>query len=385
MSHSITIAYIDSSRQRQLYTALPDDTVIIGNSHLATIQQNHRSVSSNHCRIRFSKTYTQWIVEDCGSTTGTYLNGEKINKGRALSSNDRVRLGKDGPIISVGLKTSSQIGTSLGSASSTPFAPSYNSQASLPNAKEGRKSTLLLTLSASVAVVTAVVAVALRSFYPGAQLVSSPPKVEHQASSERVLCSGALFDTEDLYKLVKPSVVQVTTQSGTGSGVILESNDDQSIILTNQHVVEGYDTVTLLYPENESSSGSVVKLGGQQQLKDDLALISTSRSNLKYAKVSTQLSVGQTVFVIGSPGLGGDTGAVLQWSLTKGIISNLDPAGEPGIFQTDAGINPGNSGGPVFDSQGCLVGLAVAVPSDRTIQQVGFGITSESINTFLSR
>lgn len=351
---------------------------------MATIRQTHRSVSSNHCRIRFSKTYSQWIVEDCGSSTGTFLNGEKINKGRVLSSNDRVRLGKDGPIISVGIKPLSQNSTSLGLSSSTTHASTHKTQVSLTDAKAGRNNAQLLTLLASLAAVTAVVAVALRNFYLGAELVSSPPKEERQSSGEPALCSGVRFDTENLYKLLKPSVVQITTQSGTGSGVILDSNDDQSIILTNRHVVDGYNTVTLLYPENVSSSGSVIKLGGQEQLKDDLALISTSRSNLKQTKLSTQLSVGQTVFVIGSPGLGDNTGAVLQWSLTKGIISNLDPAGEPGIFQTDAGINPGNSGGPVFDSQGCLVGLAVAVPSDRTIQQVGFGITSESIKAFLT-
>lgn len=199
------------------------------------------------------------------------------------------------------------------------------------------------------------------------------------------ICSGITFEPEELYRRVKPTVVQIKTPSGWGSGVIIASTAVESTILTNLHVVEGYDRVTLLYPQNSPSSGNVIRAGGQDQLKDDLALITTSRGNLSTAKVSTDLTVGQTVFVLGSPGLGEQTDAVTQWSLTKGIVSNVDPAGLPGIFQTDAGINPGNSGGPIFNIQGCLVGLAVAVPSDRSIQQVGFAITSESINTFLGQ
>ena len=70
--------------------------------------------------------------------------------------------------------------------------------------------------------------------------------------------------------------------------------------------------------------------------------------------------------------------------MTSGIVSNIDPFEEDGIFQTDAGINPGNSGGPIFNSKGCVVGIAVAVPSDRTVQQVGFAISSTAINRFLA-
>jgi len=382
MQQSITIAYIDIARKRHLYTPLAAEIVSIGRLTSSTIQQIHPSVSETHCCIRFSQSVSHWIVEDRGSSSGTYLNNEKIIKARILSNNDRLRLGSNGPILSVGLQslcTATSSEDVLVSPRSSPSPPSPLSVLQRHPTFNYISLSLLLTLLAAVAFAF------LRGFQQRTHTVSNSSQSELASSPAPDICSGLPFETEELYNRIKPTVVQITTPSGTGSGVVIASGPDESSILTNHHVVEGYDRVTLLYPQSISSSGTVVKLGGQAHLKDDLALVTTSRANLKYAKVSTQLSVGQTVFVLGSPGLGGDTGAVLQWSLTKGIISNLDPAGEPGIFQTDAGINPGNSGGPVFNSQGCLVGLAVAVPSDRTIQQVGFGITSESINSFLSR
>lgn len=376
ISKSITIAYIDNLRHRQLYTALSGEIVVIGKSSSATIQQIHTSSSEAHCRIRQSKSVNHWIVEDCGSATGTYLNNERISNARVLNNNDRLRLGSNGPILSVGFQDISN------TASPQETLVSYG-----PVIQKSRYPSVYIILSLLIALLISLGITFFRSFHQGNASASNSSSRELESPSPIAsdLCSGSSLETEELYNRLKPTVVQITTPSGTGSGVVIASGPFESSILTNHHVVEGYDRVTLLYPQNSSSSGSVLRVGGQEQLKDDLALISTSRGNLRFAKLSKQLSVGQTVFVIGSPALGGDTGEVLQWSLTKGIISNLDPAGEPGIFQTDAGINPGNSGGPVFNSQGCLVGLAVAVPSDRTIQQVGFGITSESINSFLTR
>lgn len=379
ISKSISIAYIDKSRHRQLYTALLGEIVVIGKSSSATIQQIHPSSSEVHCRIRHSKSVNRWIVEDCGSANGTYLNCQRIANARVLNNNDRLRLGSDGPILSVGFQGISSTTSPQEMAVSSPSSP-YRAEI-----QKSRSPSIHIILSLLIALLIPLGITFFRSFHKGNASVSNSSSHELASPSPIAsdLCSGTSLETEELYSRVKPSVVQITTPSGTGSGVVIASGPGGSSILTNHHVVEGYDRVTLLYPQNSSSTGSVVRVGRQEQLKDDLALVTTTLGNLKFAKLSTQLSVGQTVFVIGNPGLGVDTGEVLQWTLTKGIISNLDPAGEPGIFQTDAGINPGNSGGPVFNSQGCLVGLAVAVPSDRTIQQVGFGITSESISAFL--
>ena len=383
MTDSITIAYIDTARQRQLYSATSDSSIIIGRQSNLSIQQQHPLVSDRHCLIRFSKSYKRWVVEDSASDNGTFLNGDRVSKARILSNNDRIRLGQDGPILSIGFSSDTQ----TTAASSTPInkvlTPAKPSSAASTNST----SQIPVVLGLFIVVATGLAITHFTSSSGVVQTPSMPPQTTPQTPAS--ICSGSSFEADEIYKRLLPTVVRITTTTdggtGTGSGVIIDSSSNGSKILTNYHVVEGSEQVTLIFPDNSSSTGTVIKAGGDQQLKDDLALVSTSRSGLSKAHISTHIKVGQNVFVLGSPALGEDTDAVLQWSLTKGIVSNVDPAGEPGIFQTDAGINPGNSGGPIFDAQGCVVGLAVAVPSDRTVQQVGFAISSDSIKAFLAR
>jgi len=382
MNESITIAFIDTSKQRQLYTSTPDYTISIGSNSASTIQQLHPFVGERHSLVRFSSSYKRWIIEDQGSPKGTYLNGERVSKARVLSNNDRIRLGRDGPILSVGLQTQSISSPSKSSQSNNLSFP-----ASVPTSSSQATSAthaLPVALSFLVAIGVTIGVLVFRSQTTALAPPEGTDSPQPPDQSSRNACSGTLFEADELYDKLLPTVVLITTSSGTGSGVVIESSSGGSKILTNQHVVAGHSSVTLSFPSSKSYQGSIVKAGGDQYLKDDLAVVQTSHSGLSVASISTELKIGQNVFVVGSPGLG-DNASISQWSLTKGIVSNINPAGEPGIFQTDAAINPGNSGGPVFNEQGCVVGLAVAVPSDRTIQQVGFAITSESINAFLAK
>jgi len=378
MTQSITIAFIDTYRQRQLCTSEVGNVIIIGKLLSSTIQQVHPFVSDRHCQLRFSNSYNRWIVEDCSSSRGTFLNGERVINARVLANNDRICLGNGGPILSVGLLTGvlTTQGETLQQSNRQPLVAA-SSSTSDPKTSFA----VPVALALCVALVTAFSVV----LFGRNSAVSDSVKIQPSPKSVIKACSNTEMTTEELYNKAKPSVVLIKTPGGFGSGVVIFSDPSGSSILTNRHVIEGYETVTLFYPQNTSSTGTVVAVGGDENLKDDLALIKTSLGSLQPAKISVGLTVGQTVFVIGSPGLGDESDTVLQWSLTKGIVSNIDPADEPGIFQTDAGINPGNSGGPIFNTQGCVVGLAVAVPSDRTIQQVGFAITAESMNAFLSK
>lgn len=382
MNESITIAFIDASKQRQLYTSSLDKTISIGSSSTSSIQQLHPFVSDRHCLIRFSSSYKRWIIEDQGSPKGTYLNGDRVSKARVLSNNDRIRLGSDGPILSVGLQTQQ-----ITSPRKTSHSNNLGSPAAVPNSSShafGATHALPVALSLLVAIGVSVGVVVLRSQTTALAPPEGADSPQSPNQSFKTACSGTSFEADELYDKILPTVVLITTPSSIGSGVVIESNSRGSRIMTNQHVVEGHNSVILSFPSGNSSEASIVKSGGDQYLKDDLAVLQTSQSGLSVASISTEIKIGQNVFVVGSPGLGEDA-PISQWSLTKGIVSNINPAGEPGIFQTDAAINPGNSGGPVFDVQGCVVGLAVAVPSDRTIQQVGFAITSESIKTFLAQ
>ena len=124
-------------------------------------------------------------------------------------------------------------------------------------------------------------------------------------------------------------------------------------------------------------------MGSDESLNRDIAILRINRPNLKILALSVNHSVGEPVYVLGNPGMGNGSNEILPWTLTKGIVSNDEPDGITGIFQTDAGINHGNSGGPVFNQSGCVIGIAVAVPSDRTVQQVGFVISAQSILQFI--
>ena len=166
---------------------------------------------------------------------------------------------------------------------------------------------------------------------------------------------------------VQPSVVsvQVTTAQGggEGSGVILDSD---GTIVTNNHVVNGAETVRVSFTDGTSTSATVV---GTDPANDLAVIKADGVSGLTPVTLGTteSLHVGDTVVAIGSP-LG------LEGSVTSGIVSALhrtvDLGGNEGstaqvgdAIQTDAAINPGNSGGALVDGQGRLVGINVAIAS----------------------
>ncbi len=161
--------------------------------------------------------------------------------------------------------------------------------------------------------------------------------------------------------------------SGIGSGVIITAD---GYILTNRHVVEGAQTLTVQVQEGKTYPAKLI----EQSDSRDLALIKVDATGLSPAKIgdSTKIQVGQTAIAIGSP-LGTYTETV-----TKGIISGLgrtitvrdELTGRPvtmdDLIQTDAAINPGNSGGPLMDASGAVVGINTAVAAQA--EGLGFAI-----------
>jgi serine protease Do len=169
---------------------------------------------------------------------------------------------------------------------------------------------------------------------------------------------------------VSPFSVPTT---GVGSGVILTSN---GYILTNRHVVEGSQRLTVAFADGRELDARIVRISDDT----DLALIKVEGSGLRAAPIgdSTALEVGQTAIAIGSP-LGTFTETV-----TRGIVSGLDreitvtdqatrrQTTLDGLIQTDAAINPGNSGGPLLDGAGNVIGINTAVAGNA--EGLGFAI-----------
>jgi S1-C subfamily serine protease len=184
---------------------------------------------------------------------------------------------------------------------------------------------------------------------------------------------------------VKPAVVLVNTQSGLGSGVVI---DKRGYIVTNNHVVTNARTIEVMF-----SDGTKVpaQIAGTDPA-DDLAVLKINPpAHMTVATLgdSSKLKVGQEVLAIGNP-LG------ITQTVTKGIVSALgrtvsEPASQtsagatiPNAIQTDAPINPGNSGGALIDLQGNLIGIPTLTAIDPEFNApasgVGFAIPSNRVN-----
>jgi len=157
---------------------------------------------------------------------------------------------------------------------------------------------------------------------------------------------------------------------GVGSGFIISAD---GYILTNNHVVEGADDLTVTLADDREFTAKVVGTDPPT----DLAVIKIEgASNLPvvYLGDSEKLRIGDMVLAIGSP-------FGLSETLTAGIISAkgrsnvMDPSSFENFIQTDAAINPGNSGGPLVDLNGAVVGINSAIYSrSGGSQGVGFAI-----------
>lgn len=138
-------------------------------------------------------------------------------------------------------------------------------------------------------------------------------------------------------------------QEGAGSGFIIDGN---GYILTNAHVVEGADTVTVHLINNREYEAEVVGLDE----RTDVALVKIDAKELPVATLgnSDEVQVGDWVLAIGSP-------FGFSHTATKGIVSALGRSLPEGTYvpfiQTDAAINPGNSGGPLFNSKGEVIAI----------------------------
>lgn len=223
--------------------------------------------------------------------------------------------------------------------------------------------------------------------------------------------SSSSNDTSDdltvsqVAEAVSPSVVEINTSESTGSGFIVT---EDGYIVTNNHVVSGYDSVTVTFDDGSQTTGTVEETGSDS----DLALIKVDKDGLTAVTLgdSDDVAVGDEVVAIGSPE--GLTGTV-----TSGIVSALDREvtvstddgqdqqgqwpfeygegeynGEVGgttttykAIQTDAALNSGNSGGPLINMDGEVIGINSAMYSssgsstDSGSSGLGFAIPSNTL------
>lgn len=162
-------------------------------------------------------------------------------------------------------------------------------------------------------------------------------------------------------------------ERGTGSGFIINANGQ---ILTNSHVVNGADTVSVTLKDGRTFRGEVV---GEDPVTD-VAVVKIAAKELPVVPIgnSSALQPGEWVIAIGNP-LGLDN------TVTAGIISATDRSSSDigvadkrvGFIQTDTAINPGNSGGPLLNARGEVIGMNTAIISGA--QGLGFAIPINTV------
>ncbi len=165
-----------------------------------------------------------------------------------------------------------------------------------------------------------------------------------------------------------PSQPQERVQQGVGSGFVI---DPKGLIVTNSHVINNADVVTVVFSDGRSLEGKVL---GQDPVTD-IAVVQVQANDLPTVELASSETVqaGQWAIAIGNP-LG------LQETVTVGVVSAIDRSssdiGAKGkrvpFIQTDAAINPGNSGGPLLNARGQVIGVNTAIIQGA--QGIGFAI-----------
>lgn len=204
------------------------------------------------------------------------------------------------------------------------------------------------------------------------------PPVESEASP--------LPSIADVVAKVKPSVVSINTevvtldffnrpqtQEGAGSGWIIDEN---GIIVTNNHVVEGAESITITMDDGRTFPVDISTVA--TDWITDLAILKIEAKNLPAVSVgdSSKLRVGDWVIAIGNS-LGE------RISATNGIVSALEvslPVSQDltlnDLVQTDAAINPGNSGGPLVNMSGEVIGITSVKVAEVGVEGMGYAIST---------
>ena len=205
--------------------------------------------------------------------------------------------------------------------------------------------------------------------------------------------STVTSDVSDIVENTLPSIVSITNMSvqevqnffggisqqeseSAGSGIIISQNDSELLVVTNNHVVEGSDTLTVIFNDGNSVEAQIKGTDSAR----DLAVVAVpldkiSDDTMNAIKVATlgdsdSLKVGEPAIAIGNAlgyGQSVTTGIV---SATGRTIDGFD--GE--YIQTDAAINPGNSGGALLNANGEVIGINSAKINSSAVEGMGFAI-----------
>ena len=234
-------------------------------------------------------------------------------------------------------------------------------------------------------------------------------KSEGVIDSTAVSTATTVTDVSDIVDNVMPAIVQVTNMSiveyrnwfgqhyateseSAGSGIIISQDSEYLYIVTNNHVVEGANTLTITFVDD---SAVEAHLQGTDP-NTDLAIVKVSLSDidsatLKEIKVasigsSDDLKVGSSAVVIGNAlgyGQSVTTGVISALNREVSFQNNDGSTYSQTLIQTDAAVNPGNSGGALLNMNGEVVGIVSAKYSDTEVEGMGYAIPISTASTVI--
>ncbi|HXA55830.1 MAG TPA: trypsin-like peptidase domain-containing protein, partial [Candidatus Acidoferrum sp.] len=233
--------------------------------------------------------------------------------------------------------------------------------------------------------------IGLGSYWVGSRYGQKPPTTVEalRTPAEATAANLEPIEAENvrIYRQAAPAVANIVTRAveydffygavpteGAGSGFLIDTDGH---ILTNNHVVDGAQTIEVTFGGADQTRYKAKFIGADT--RNDIALIKIDPAGHKLTPLtlgdSTGLQVGQRVLAIGNP-------FGFQSTLTTGVVSALGRTVQTGdttfidqAIQTDAAINRGNSGGPLLDSRGQVIGIDSAIFSPtETSAGIGFAI-----------
>jgi S1-C subfamily serine protease len=196
--------------------------------------------------------------------------------------------------------------------------------------------------------------------------VKEESKQQYQDLKENIKSGLKNTDFADVVENAIDSVVSIRTNSGIGSGAII---DPRGYIVTNYHVIKGATSAAVFTSDGKRYPISLV---GYDQVADIAVLfINQSMPALTWS-ASDRVKQGESVIAIGSP-------KGLDFTVTEGIVSAVDRRDKAGnhFIQTDVAINPGNSGGPLLNTKGQIIGINTQKIADT--EGLGFAIASDQV------
>ena len=260
-------------------------------------------------------------------------------------------------------------------------------------------------VSSAVFLTSNVVGTRLLGLDSGTSSVSTSSKTVGNSTPLSTSSSVVTSDVSGIVENVMPSIVSITSMSveevqsffggtyqqeteGAGTGIIIGQNDSELLIVTNNHVVEGSNTLTVTFNDEASVEANIKGANADYDVAviavplEDISDDTMESISVATLGDSTELKVGEPAIAIGNAlGYGQSVTTGVISALNRSVSTTDSQTGQTTessvkLIQTDAAINPGNSGGALVNANGEVVGINSSKLVSDSVEGVGYAIRS---------